>query len=130
MRTQTLGTGAFWAIAVAVGVALLVATLVHIRNLFGAFAVVVTGGVLGAVATWASPDWRAAFAAALCWFLLFGGLRAVRELQRSRRRRRTTTSDADQLAAITGVPGGMWAGVFGLIGLGATLAAAVIVFMP
>jgi hypothetical protein len=112
------------------GVALLVATLVYIRNLYGAFAVLVTGGVLGAVATWAPPDWRAGFAAALCWFLLFGGLRAVRELQRSRRRRRTTTSDADQLAAITGVPGGMWAGVFGLIGLGATLAAAVIVFTP
>ena len=110
------------------GVALLVATLVYVRNLFGGFAVLVTGGVLGAVATWAPPDWRAGFAAALCWFLLFGGLRAVRELQRSRRRRRTTTSDADQLAAITGMPGGMWAGVFGLIGTAATVAAAVIVF--
>lgn len=110
------------------GVGLLVATLIHIRNAFGAFVVLVTGAVLGAMAWWAPPAWQAGFAAALCWFLLFGGLRAVRELQRSRRRRRTTTSDADQLAAITHLPGGMWTFVFGLIGLAATVAAAWIVF--
>lgn len=111
------------------GIALLVATLVYIRNLFGAFAVLVTGGVFGALAWSAPAEWQAGFAAALCWFLLFGGLRAVRELQRARRRRRTTTSDADQLAAITGVPGGMWALLFGLIGVAALVAAAWIVFL-
>lgn len=111
------------------GVALLVATLVYVRNLFGAFAVLVTGGVFGAVAWWAPAEWQAGFAAALCWFLLFGGLRAVRELARSRRRRRTRTSDADQLAAITGVPGGLWTGLFGLIGTAALVAAAWIVFV-
>jgi hypothetical protein len=111
------------------GIALLVATLVYIRNLFGAFAVLVTGGVFGAVAWWAPAEWQAGFAAALCWFLLFGGLRAVRELQRARRRRRTNSSDADQLAAITGVPGGMWAMLFALIGVGAVVTAAWIVFV-
>ncbi|SDH14298.1 M50 family metallopeptidase [Pseudonocardia oroxyli] len=111
------------------GVALLVATLVSVRNLFGAFAVLVTGGVFGGVAWWAPAEWQAGFAAALCWFLLFGGLRAVRELARSRRRRRTRTSDADQLAAITGVPGGLWTGLFGVIGTAALVAAAWIVFV-
>jgi hypothetical protein len=111
------------------GVALMAATLVYIRNLFGAFAVIVTGGLLGGVAVWAPADWQAGFAAALCWFLLFGGLRAVRELARSRRRLRTSTSDADQLAAITGVPGGMWTGLFGLIGAAALIGAAWIVFL-
>ncbi|GAA1849530.1 M50 family metallopeptidase [Pseudonocardia ailaonensis] len=111
------------------GVGLLVATLVYIRNLFGAFAVLVTGGVLGGVAVLAPANWQAGFAAALCWFLLFGGLRAVRELARSRRRRRTSTSDADQLAAITGVPGGMWTGLFALIGTAALLGAGWIVFV-
>ena len=110
------------------GVALLAATMVYVRNLFGAFAVLVTGGVLGAVAVWAPADWQAGFGAALCWFLLFGGLRAVRELARSRRRSRRGNSDADQLAAITGVPGGMWTVVFGLIGVAALLGAAWIVF--
>jgi hypothetical protein len=105
------------------GVGLLVATLIHIRNLFGAFAVLVTGGVLGSVAWFAPPDWQAGFAAALCWFLLFGGLRAVQELSRSRRRRRTRSSDADQLAALTGVPGGFWTGTFGLVALAALAAA-------
>jgi len=111
------------------GVALLVATLISIRNLFGAFAVLVTGAVFAAVAWWAPPNYQAGFAAALCWFLLFGGLRAVRELARALRRRRTTTSDADQLAAITGVPGGMWTGLFALISVAAVVGAAWIVFV-
>jgi hypothetical protein len=85
--------------------------------------------VFAAVAWWAPPNYQAGFAAALCWFLLFGGLRAVRELARARRRRRTTTSDADQLAAITGVPGGMWTGLFALISVAAVVGAAWIVFV-
>ncbi|MCW0212755.1 MAG: M50 family metallopeptidase [Pseudonocardia sp.] len=111
-----------------VALALLVATLIQIRNAFGAFAVIVTGGVLGLVAVWAPPEVRAGFAAALCWFLLFGGVRAVRELQRSRRRThrngRRGSSDADQLAGLTGVPGGIWAALFWLIGAAATITAA------
>jgi hypothetical protein len=111
-----------------VALALLVATLIHIRNAFGALAVLVTGGVLGLAAVWAPPDVRAGFAAALCWFLLFGGVRAVRELQRSRRRTRRHgrrgSSDADQLAGLTGVPGGMWAALFWFVGTAATVTAA------
>ncbi|MHA6793390.1 M50 family metallopeptidase [Pseudonocardia bannensis] len=105
-----------------IAVALLVATLIHIRNLFGALAVLLTGGVVGSVAFWAAPDVRAGFAAALCWFLLFGGLRAVRELQRGRRRGLYRNSDADALARMTGVPGGMWAALFWSVGVAALIA--------
>lgn len=111
-----------------VATGLLVLTLVHVRNAFGVLAVLATGGACGAVAYLAPPDLRTAFATALCWFLIFGGLRAVGELQRGRRRGRTRDSDADQLAAITGVAGGVWAGVFWLIAA-ATVVAAVWVLL-
>ena len=66
-------------------------------------------------------------ATALFWFLLFGGLRSVRELQRGRRRGPTpfgVESDADALARLTGVPGGMWAGLFWLLGSAPVVAGA------
>jgi hypothetical protein len=102
-------------------VALLVVTLTQIRNAFGVVSVLGTGAVVGAVAWWGAPALQAGFAAALAWFLLLGGLRSVRELQRGRRRgfasRFGGESDADALARLTGVPGGMWAGLFWLNGL-------------
>jgi hypothetical protein len=101
-------------------VALLVATLTQIRNAFGVVSVLGTGAAVGAVAWWGDRALQAGFAAALAWFLLFGGLRSVRELQRGRRRgyagRFGEESDADALARLTGVPGGMWAGLFWLVG--------------
>ncbi|GAA5138438.1 M50 family metallopeptidase [Pseudonocardia adelaidensis] len=102
-----------------IAIALLVATLAHVRNAYGVFAVLVTGALVGAVAWWGQPRLQDGFAAALCWFLLFGGLRAVHELQRSRRR---GASDADMLGSLTWVPRGMWVLLFWL-----TAAAAVIV---
>jgi Peptidase M50B-like len=106
-----------------IAIALLVATLAHLRNAYGVFAVLATGAVVGAVAWWGEPRLQDGFAAALCWFLLFGGLRAVRELQRSGRRRHGT-SDADMLASLTWLPRGMWVLVFGLLAAGAVIAAA------
>ena len=80
----------------------------------------VRGAVVAAVAWWGDGALQAGFAAALAWFLLFGGLRSVRELQRGRRRGVSfqfgVESDADALARLTGVPGGMWAGLFWLVG--------------
>jgi Peptidase M50B-like len=96
--------------------ALLAACLIQIRNLFGALAVVATGALVAAVAGWATPRVQDGFAAALCWFLVFGGLRAVRELQRGRRRSRRADSDADMLAGLTRVAGGIWAALFWLVG--------------
>ena len=103
-----------------IALALLAATLIHVRNLFGWISVLGTGAAVTAVAVWGQPRLQDGFAAALCWFLLLGGLRAVRELQRGRRRERWTgrgggSSDVDMLAALTRVPGGMWAGLFWLV---------------
>ena len=110
-------------------VLLLLITLTQVRNAFGAVSVVVTGAVVGAVAWWGGAALQAGFAAALAWFLLFGALRSVRELQRGRRRGFSTRfgggeSDADALARLTGVPGGMWAGLFWLVGTAAVITGA------
>jgi hypothetical protein len=96
-------------------VVLLVATLLQVRNVYGVVSVLITGAVVGAVAWWGDAMLQGAFAAAMAWFLLFGALRSVRELQRGRRRgvpRFGDESDADALARLTGVPGGMWAALF------------------
>ena len=105
----------------------LVLTLTQVRNAFGVVSVLLTGGVVGAVAWWGDAALQAGFAAALAWFLLFGGLRAVRELQRSRRRGPTRfggESDAEALARLSGVPGGMWAGLFWLLATTSVIAGA------
>jgi Peptidase M50B-like len=104
-----------------IAIALLVATLVHVRNAYGVFVVLATGALVGAVAWWGQPRLQDGFAAALCWFLLFGGLRAVHELQRSRRR---GASDADMLASLTWMPRGMWVLLFWLLAAGAVIIAA------
>ena len=51
--------------------------------------------------------------------LLFGGVRPVLELQRTRRQRPAARTDADQLAMLTGTPAGLWVAVFGMVALGA-----------
>jgi hypothetical protein len=104
-----------------IAIALLVATLFHVRNGYGVFAVLATGALVGAIAWWGQPRLQDGFAAALCWFLLFGGMRAVHELQRSRRR---GASDADMLSSLTWVPRGMWVLLFWLLAAGAVIVAA------
>ncbi len=76
------------------------------------------------MAGWGGPGLQAGFAAALCWFLLFGGLRSVRELRRSHRRGRPGDSDADMLAGLTRVPAGLWSALFWLLAGAAVVAAA------
>jgi hypothetical protein len=115
---------------------LLAVTLVMVRNWYGALAVVACGGALFAVIWLAGPALRAAFAYAAAWFLLFGGVRPVIELARTRTRavrppagRRLAAgrpgrpgrgmSDADQLAGLTRVPAGVWVALFALVALGA-----------
>jgi hypothetical protein len=104
-----------------IAIALLVTTLVHVRNAFGVFAVLATGVLIGAVAWWGQPRLQDGFAAALCWFLLFGSLRAVHELLRSRRR---GASDADMLGSLTWIPRGMWVLLFWLLAAAAVIVAA------
>ena len=108
-------------------VVLLVAVLTQVRNAYGVLSVLATGAVVGAVAWWGDAVLQGACAAALSWFLLFGALRSVRELQRGRRHgvsRLGGESDADALARLTGVPGGMWAAVFWLAAVAAVITGA------
>ncbi|MEH0841823.1 M50 family metallopeptidase [Micromonospora sp. CPCC 205711] len=100
-----------------VAVALLLAMLVMIRNVFGVVSLLVTGGVVLAVSWYASPQVQAAFAWTGVWFLLLGGVRPVFELQRLRSRGRMPQSDADQLARLTPFPAFFWVTFFGLVNL-------------
>jgi hypothetical protein len=100
-------------------VVLLLLMLINVRNLFGVISLVVTGAIVFVVSWFASPQVQAIFAYAGVWFLLFGGVRPVFELQSLRRRGRMPQSDADQLAHITHVPALFWVGVFLVVDLAA-----------
>ncbi|MBM0227705.1 MULTISPECIES: M50 family metallopeptidase [Micromonospora] len=102
-----------------VAVALLLAMLVLIRNVFGVLSLLVTGGAVLAVSWYASAQVQAAFAWTSVWFLLLGGVRPVVELQRLRSRGRMPESDADQLARLTPFPALFWVTVFALVSLAA-----------
>jgi peptidase M50B-like protein len=103
--------------------ALLAATFLAIRNVYGALAVLVTAAAVCAVSLLTSPAVQAVFSYGTAWFLLLGGARPVVELHRERsrsyRRGRDGRTDADQLARLTGVPGGMWVLVFGVVAVAA-----------
>jgi Peptidase M50B-like len=103
-------------------IVLVVLMLVMIRNMFGVLSVVVTGGILFVVSWYADARWQALFAYAAVWFLLFGGVRPVFEMQRQRRRGLARSSDPDQLAGVTRAPAGLWVTLFVLICLGAVAA--------
>jgi len=113
-----------------IAVALLLAMLVLIRNVFGVLSLLVTGGVVLAVSWYASPDVQAAFAWTSVWFLLFGGVRPVVELQRVRSRGRMPESDADQLARLTPFPALFWVTVFALINLAVLVGGALLLAGP
>src|SRR3954447_18875085 len=106
--------GVLWALLV-----LLALLLLQIRNLYGLWAVLVTGAALGAVTTWLPPAGQAAVAAAVTWFLLLAAPRTVLELQAARRRRAAPDSDADQLARLTRLPALLWVGVMLAVGVAA-----------
>ncbi|HEY0374299.1 MAG TPA: M50 family metallopeptidase [Amnibacterium sp.] len=108
---------------------LLVLVLVQIRNWFGLWTVLLSGVLVAAATWWLDPMWRMRIALALAALLLLGGLRAAMELGGARRRDRRGTSDADQLARITALPGGVWTALFVLAGLVA-VAAGVLLLAP
>ncbi|TFB69916.1 M50 family metallopeptidase [Cryobacterium sp. Hz9] len=114
-----LGLGAAWLLSLGYDVgllwallALLALLLVQIRNWFGLWSVAVTGAVVFGVSWFGSPLVQGVFALLVTAFLLFGALRTSLELQRSRSRRAGSSSDADQLARLTHVPGIFWVAVF------------------
>ncbi|MEO3743836.1 M50 family metallopeptidase [Plantactinospora sp. B5E13] len=113
-----------------VAVALLLAMLVMIRNVYGIISIVVTTAVVLGVSWKTSPQVQAAFAYTGVWFLLLGGVRPVGEMQTQRRRGQLSQSDADQLAWLTGVPGLVWVGFFGVVNLIVLLAGAALLAGP
>ncbi len=115
-----LGVGAAFLLSRGYAVALLwlllvvlVLVLVQIRNWYGLWSVLVTGGLVVAVTFWGSVQVQLVFAYLVTWFLLLGAPRAVIEMQAQRRRRRTgtDTSDAGLLGRLTHTPGGLWVGI-------------------
>jgi hypothetical protein len=113
-----------------VSVLLLGALLLLIRNVFGVLTVVVTAALIVGVAGWAPDRWQGPAAYLLTWFLLLAGPRPVIELQTARRRRLVPASDADQLAALTRIPGVIWVGVFLVLTVGALLAGGYLLTAP
>jgi Peptidase M50B-like len=87
---------------------LLLGVLVMVRNAYGVLSVVLTAGGLAVIALMTGPDVQAWFVYLITWFLLFGGIRPVFELQRKRRLGAARDSDADQLARLTGVSAMLW----------------------
>jgi Peptidase M50B-like len=119
------GLGAAWLLrqGFAVGllwllVALLALLLLKIRNWFGLWSVLVSGAALVVVSWWLDAAAQSTVAYAVTWFLLLGSVRPVLELQATRARTRSRTSDADQLARLTGTPGLLWVAVFLLVTVG------------
>jgi hypothetical protein len=102
-------------------VVVLVAMLVAVRNAYGVVSIVATAAVVFVVSWFTSPQVQAGFAYAFTWFVMLAGIRTVVELQRARGRGRAPRSDADQLAGLTRVPGGVWVLVFGLVGVAVLL---------
>ncbi|MFI1810332.1 M50 family metallopeptidase [Streptomyces sp. NPDC020422] len=88
--------------------ALLLAMLVMVRNAYGIFTVLLTGTLFLLVSWLTGPDVQSAFAYAVVWFLLLGGVRPTFELQGKRRHGGAPDSDADQLGRLTHVPPTLW----------------------
>jgi hypothetical protein len=108
--------------------ALLLLLLVQLRNVFGILGVLAVGVADAGVIFYGTPRWALVFSCAVTWLLLVGGLRAVIELQRSRRRQGSgrgytagLQSDADQLARLSHVPGAVWVSLFFLVAGAAVL---------
>ncbi|TDE33426.1 M50 family peptidase [Nonomuraea mesophila] len=95
----------------------LVCMLLLIRNLYGALILLATGGAVFALIMYAPSEVQQVVALVAVWFLLFGGIRPIIELQRKRHRRQARDSDADQLARLTILPGGFYVFFFLLVSL-------------
>ncbi|MGO9078701.1 MAG: M50 family metallopeptidase [Streptosporangiaceae bacterium] len=95
------------------------------RNAYGMLAAAAASAVVAVVLWSGSALAEAVLGYTMSWFLLIGGVRPVLELQRTRRHRPGARTDADQLAAMTGIPGLLWVAMFGLVAVAAFALSAV-----
>ena len=86
---------------------LLVALLLWVRNWYGVLTLVVAGVGVGLLTWYADPEVQALVAYLVAWLLLLAAPRPVLELLRDGRRR-SRSSDPDQLARLTRVPAVVW----------------------
>lgn len=122
--------GLLWAL-----VALSAAMALFVRNLYGFGVLLALGGGVG-LASWTMPSVvLSGLAYLLVWTLLLASPRSVFELSAQRRRavrvgRRDVTSDAAQLATLTGVAAAAWVLVFFGVTTLSALAAAFVLLNP
>lgn len=109
---QGYAAGWLWALVVTCAGMLLL-----VRNLYGLWVVLVTGGAVAALSWTASGPVLSGTAYLVVWSLLLAAPRSVVGLQRGRRHvgRGRGDSDADQLARLTGLPAVVWVGLFWLV---------------
>lgn len=100
---------------------LLVALLVWVRNGYGVLTLLVAGASVVLLTRYASPEAQVLVAYLVAWLLLLAAPRPVLELLTAGRRR-SRTSDPDQLARLTRVPAVGWC----LVMLAANLAGLVV----
>ena len=94
----------------------LLLALVQMRNLLGAVAVVITGGII-VLALRAGGGVQAFLTYMWIWFLLLGGFGHVAALQRARAQNPDTGSDAYRLRQLTHLPSSLFLGFFWLFSL-------------
>lgn len=113
------GLGAAWMLAAGRSIGLLWLLVVMmslmlllIRNAYGLLVLLVAGGAVLLISWYLTPSWQSAVAYLITWVLLISAPKPVVELIMQRRQSRDHGSDVDQLARLTRVPGGLWAGFF------------------
>ncbi|MCW2813725.1 MAG: hypothetical protein JWN84_1180 [Nocardioides sp.] len=134
LAPAAVGVGAALVLASGRGVALLwllllllVGLLLWVRNWYGVLTLVVAGVGVGLLTWYADPEVQSLVAYLVAWLLLLAAPRPVLELLRDGRRR-SRSSDPEQLSRLTRVPAVVWlllmllANLAGLVVGAATLA--------
>lgn len=114
LAPAAVGVGAALVLAAGRGVLLLwlvllllVSLLVWVRNWYGVLTLVVAGAGVGLLTWYADPEVQSLVAYLVAWLLLLAAPRPVLELITAGRRR-SRSSDPDQLARLTRVPALVW----------------------
>jgi hypothetical protein len=110
MLTAGYSIGLLWSL-----VAVLSVMLLLIRNAYGLLVLLVAGAATAAISWYLPAAWQSAIAYLITWVLLIAAPKPVLELIGQRRRGADRGSDVDQLARLTRIPGGLWAGTFLLV---------------